>query len=139
MIKTSQILVILVLITTPAFGQMVHKCPGPDGKPVYQQKECAESAGATLKIETGKPSETRKATLEEVEQCLSLIKIRYKYKDPDSLKLEGDAFVSIYSSGRKEIIMSINGKNSYGAYAGAKPAYCKYKASGDLDDLKSFE
>lgn len=118
---------------------MVHKCPGPDGKPVYQQKECAESAGATLKIETGKPSETRKATMEEVEQCLSLIKIRYKYKDPDSLKLEGDAFVSIYPSGRKEILMSINGKNSYGAYAGAKPAYCKYKASGDLDDLKSFE
>ena len=71
MIKTSQILIILVFITTPVFGQMVHKCPGPDGKPVYQQKECTESAGTTLKIETGKPSETRKATMEEVEQCLS--------------------------------------------------------------------
>lgn len=68
MIKTSQILVILVLITTPAFGQMVHKCPGPDGKLVYQQKECAESAGATLKIETGKPSETREQE-KKIQEC----------------------------------------------------------------------
>lgn len=118
---------------------MVHKCPGPDGKPVYQQTECAESAGTALKIETGKASETRKATLEEVEQCLSLIKIAYKYKDPDSLKLDGDAYVSIYPSGRKEILMRINGKNSYGAYVGAKPAYYKYRANGQLDDLKSFD
>ena len=123
MIKINKHFIIDSFITTPVFGKTVHKCPSMDGKPVYQQAECAETAGEILKIEIAKPSEIRKATPEEVEQCLSLIKIRYKYKGPDSLELESDAYISIYPGGRKEILMRINGKNSYGAYTGAKPAY----------------
>lgn len=138
MIKTSQIFVILTLITTPVFGQMVHKCPGQDGKPVYQQTPCAGETGTALKIETGKASTTRKATDEETAQCLDAIKIIYKYKDPDSLRIEGGAFVNVYPSCRKEILFSMNGKNSYSAYAGAKPATCKYKANGQIEDVKAF-
>ena len=91
-----------------------------------------------MNIETGKPSVTRKATAEEIDECIRLIKIAHNFKDPDSLKIEGDAFTLEYPSGRKEILFSLNGKNSYGAYAGAKPAYCKYKETGALDDVKAF-
>ncbi|MDG4595473.1 MAG: hypothetical protein P9F75_07235 [Candidatus Contendobacter sp.] len=119
-------------------GQTVYKCPGPDGKLIYQQNECGDGKGADMKIETGSPSEARVATDDEVAGCLSLIKIAYAYKDPDSLRVEGLAVASIYPSGRKEVMFSLNGKNSYGAYAGAKPAYCRYKAGGDLDEIKAF-
>jgi hypothetical protein len=32
----------LVLVAIPAMGQKIYKCPGPDGKAVYQQKQCAD-------------------------------------------------------------------------------------------------
>lgn len=32
----------LALAAGPAFGQKVYKCPGPDGKAVYQQQRCPE-------------------------------------------------------------------------------------------------
>lgn len=129
----------LILAAGPVTaGQTVHKCPGPDGKSVYQQNACNDASGTELNIETGRPSQSRLATQEEIDQCLKLIKIRYNYKDPDSLRVEGSSVVAIYPSGRKEVILSVNGKNSYGAYVGAKPAVCKYKASGDLDDLAAF-
>ena len=129
----------LALVSGPVIaGQTVHKCPGPDGKPVYQQNACSDGAGAELNIETGRPSQSRRATQEEIDQCLQLIKIRYNYKDPESLRVEGASVMAIYPSGRKEILLSVNGKNSYGGYVGAKPAYCKYKANGDLDELKAF-
>ena len=129
---------IFIFTVTPAIGQTVHKCPGPNGKPIYQQTECADATGTDLKIETGKPSTTRKATDAEAEQCLTAIKSIYKYKDPDSLRIDGGAFVNVYPSGRKEILFSMNGKNSYGAYAGAKPAICKYKANGQIEDVQAF-
>ena len=127
--KQGIIFLVTILLTAPAIGgQTVNKCPSPDGKPVYQQNSCAGESGTELRIETGKPSESRLATQEEIDQCLKLIKIRYDYKDPDSLRVEGSSVV----------VLSVNGKNSYGAYVGAKPAVCKYKASGDLDDLVAF-
>ena len=139
MLLTNRILTLsFILITAPALGQTVHKCPGPDGKQIYQQTQCPGETGAELKIETGKPSTTRKATDEEATQCLSAIKIIYKYKDPESLRIEGGSFVNVYPSGRKEILFSFNGKNSYGAYVGAKPAICKYKANGQSEDVQAF-
>jgi hypothetical protein len=32
----------LILAAGPALGQKVYKCPGPDGKAVYQQQRCPE-------------------------------------------------------------------------------------------------
>lgn len=127
-----------VLMALPAFGQTVHKCPGPDGKIIYKQTECGGGITGDMKVETGKPSNSRQATAEELEQCLRLIKVGNSWKDPDSVKVEGEAFVRVFPSGRKEIIFEVNAKNSYGAYIGAKPAYCKFKANGDLDEVKAF-
>jgi hypothetical protein len=104
-----------------------------------QQRQCLDGGGTNLAIETGKPKIARKATDDEIAECIRLIKIVHNFKDPDSLRVEGGAVVTEYPSGRKEILFSLNGKNSYGAYAGAKPAYCKYKANGQLDEVKAFD
>jgi len=101
-LKMNQILITLIFITTPVFGQMVHKCPGPDGKPVYQQTPCPDGSGNSLVIETGKASKSRRATDEEITECIRLIKIVHNFKDPESLKVEGSAYVNEYPSGRKE-------------------------------------
>lgn len=145
MLKKIALFALAGLIAPPLFGQ-VYKCPDPEGKPVYQEMPCAGKTGTVLEIETGKsttsrkepPSETRKATDEEAEECLKLIKIAYRYKDPESLRIEENPYMLLYPDGHKEIVLSVNGKNSYGAYAGAKLAICKYQANGRIDDVKAF-
>lgn len=145
MLKKIAVFALAGLIAAPLFGQ-VHKCPGPDGKVIYQETPCSGGAGTELQIETGKqtqrrkdpPTETRKATDEEVAECLKLLKIAASYKDPESLRIEGDAFRLTYQDEHVEILMRVNAKNSYGAYAGAKPAICKYKPNGRLDDVIAF-
>lgn len=87
---------------------------------------------------SNREGKTRQATDKEVTECIRLIKIAHTYKDPDSLRVEGNAYVTTYPSGRWEILFQLNGKNSYGAYAGAKPAYCKYKPNGRIADVKAF-
>jgi hypothetical protein len=134
----SSLTLIALISAAPAFGQTVYKCPGPDGKPVYQQTSCTGETGTALKIETGNASEVRNATDEETGGCLHAVKIIYKYKDPDSLRVEGGSYVKVYPSGRKDILFNMNGKNSYGAYAGAKPTICKYKANGQIEDVQAF-
>lgn len=37
------------LAAAPAFGQKIYKCPGQDGKAIYQQKECAEGARMSVR------------------------------------------------------------------------------------------
>lgn len=32
------------LVALPAFGQAIYKCPGPDGRPYYQQSPCPQGA-----------------------------------------------------------------------------------------------
>ena len=91
-----------------------------------------------MRIETGGASKTRKATDDEVAECVKIIKAIHSFKDPDSLRVEGSGYVNVYPSGRKEVLLELNGKNSYGAYAGSKPAYCKYKANGTIEEAKAF-
>ena len=46
----------LILTTWPALGQKVYKCPGPDGKPVYQQQRCPEGGGRMTIQDNGSSS-----------------------------------------------------------------------------------
>lgn len=84
------------------------------------------------------PKESRRATEEEIAECVKLIKIASRFKDPDSVKIEGAAFFSVWDDGSKRIMMELNAKNSYGAYAGSKPAFCVYKPDGDLKEAFVF-
>ena len=41
-------LLLMVLLTLPAFGQSVYKCPQPDGKISYQRARCAEGGKISI-------------------------------------------------------------------------------------------
>lgn len=160
--KISSIIIPIVLLASPAFGQPVYKCSGPDGKVIYQEKPCSEGAGTVLEIETGNrkepektvrktieeeiqdalrnepPHEIRRATNDEENECLESIKSYSQYKDPESVRVEGLSFMSIYQDGSAQISFSVNAKNGFGGYAGAKPAICKYKPNGRLDSVIAY-
>lgn len=144
------LIIVLGLSTAQAWAQMVNKCPGPDGKPVYQQMPCSpQGGGEKLNIPTpkmdasqrisiklsGDIKSVRQATPEEIQACLSFLKIVYKYKDPDSIKLEGNANISLYSNGNYVLILNVNAKNSYGAYAGAELHMCIFNEKGVVDEV----
>lgn len=60
-------------------------------------------------------------------KCLDYLRDQGGYKDPDSLKVDGKpriGFTSATGEVRKRVFIMVNGKNSYGAYAGAKPVTC---------------
>lgn len=84
---------------------------------------------------SGSIEKVREATPEEIQACLSFLKIRYKYKDPDSLKLEGGARLSLYSNGNAALFLNVNAKNSYGAYAGAELHTCIFNEKGVIDEV----
>ncbi len=142
MLKKMMIFTLFGLLPAIVFAE-VHKCPGPDGKVLYQEKPCADGGGTPLNINTGKqapspkeePTETRKATQEETTECLKSIKGGVAYKDPESVRIEGDAYRVLYADGHTVVLMEVNAKNSYGAYAGAKAAMCKYKSDGSFDKV----
>lgn len=63
--------------------------------------------------------------------CFDDAKKRYQFKDPESLRIESStkpvAKVIDYAGVKLmayEVIIYINGKNSYGAYGGAEPYLC---------------
>lgn len=145
-----KLILLFVLFTTPALGQMVHKCPGPDGKLVYQQAPCTPTGGGeVLNIATPKMSQARRlelklngnpvnvqeATPKEIETCLTFLKIVSKYKDPSSVKTEGDTLISKYSNGYSALFLNVNAKNSYGAYAGSKLHTCIFDEKGEIDEV----
>lgn len=161
MLKKIAFFVLGGLLSAPLFGQ-VHKCPGPDGKVIYQEKPCSEGSGTVLEIEIGNrkepektvqqtieekiqdairnepPHEIRRATNDEENKCLEFIKAYRQYKDPESVRIEGWSYMSIYQDGSTKISLSVNAKNGFGGYTGAEPAICKYKPNGRLDDVIAF-
>lgn len=83
-------------------------------------------------------SGVRLATEQEIADCLTLIKKKVLYKDPASVRVEDDVTVAKLPDGRQQISMAINAKNSYGAYIGAKPAYCTYRSDGSIDSVDVY-
>jgi hypothetical protein len=64
-------------------------------------------------------------------QCLSELAGHRHYKDPNSLRIEGTphlGFSTATGEVRRSVTMLVNGKNSYGAYAGAKHVTCVFAA-----------
>lgn len=76
------------------------------------------------------PPTIREATDQEVNDCLDFLKSKYSFKDQESLRVEGDRTAIVHKNGNKIINISVNGKNSYGAYAGAKLTICQYLSNG---------
>lgn len=109
------------------------ECPG---QPEKLKIETIPSRPLPRKIEAEKPVSVRKATDEEISFCMQLVKISKKFKDPESLRIEGEPITGIYAYDRKKVFVHINGKNSYGAYAGSTPYICAYRKDGTLEDVQ---
>jgi hypothetical protein len=121
------------LLTLPVFAGQMYEWKDPktgklmlgDNPPSGGTKYWLEGEKDKQPAAEEKP-ETKKPTADEVADCLALMKKQYSFKDPESLRVEGEGIVAVYKSGAKSVMLDVNGKNSYGAYAGSKPVICVY-------------
>lgn len=130
MLKTALITISIAMLATQAIAQ-VYKCTDPaTGETVYSQTQCSTSAekinvGVRPKrIERAMPESYRPATQAEIDSCIEALKNQYSYKDPESLRIENEPVIGVYSSGLEEAMLMVNAKNSWGAYAGADLVRC---------------
>jgi hypothetical protein len=79
-----------------------------------------------------KPTEIRLATDEEKTECIAYLKKNHGYKDPESVRIEGESQTAVYANGDRRVVILVNAKNSFGAYAGTKPTVCYYNDAGVL-------
>ena len=68
----------------------------------------------------------RLSTKEEEQRCLNDIKQQYTFKDELSLRVEGKTNTYLYKGTAKQVLLHLNGKNSYGGYTGPKEWSCYY-------------
>lgn len=129
MLKTA-LIAITAMLASPAMAQ-VYKCTDPaTGEKVYSQTQCSMSAEKIdvgtrpRRIERAMPESYRPATQAEIDSCIGALKRQYSYKDPESLRVEDEPVIGIYSTGLEEAMLMVNAKNSWGAYAGADLVRC---------------
>jgi hypothetical protein len=136
----NKIAIILIIFSSQITFADIHNCNGtltdiPCAKDSSKKSSTSNKYNQPQKkrnfVSDGRTSETLS------DNCIRSVKLRTQFKDPDSVKIEGGATseeVEYYVNGKKNIkyvtYMMINAKNSYGAYAGAKPYICTH--SGDL-------
>lgn len=72
------------------------------------------------------PLVDRLATPSEEQRCLSDIKQQFTFKDESSLRIEGETKTYFYEGTTKQVMLHLNGKNSYGGYTGPKDFSCFY-------------
>lgn len=92
----------------------------------FSQIPCGENAKEQM-FNTGSAA----SSSDFITVCLSAAKELIQFKDPESLRVESSskpmAKVIDYADARLmayEVIININGKNSYGGYSGAEPYVC---------------
>ena len=68
----------------------------------------------------------RISTKEEEQRCFNDIKQQFTFKDMSSLRIEGETNTNFYEGTTKQVLLHLNGKNSYGGYTGPKDFSCFY-------------
>lgn len=101
----------------------------PPGGGVHYWKEGQRKPGDQVAKPVA-PPKISGATEQEVADCLHLLKQKYAFKDSHSLRVEGEQLTVTHENGNKIINIYVNGKNSYGAYAGKKAVICQYTTDG---------
>lgn len=81
------------------------------------------------------PKELRTATEEEEKRCLAEVISQRRFKDPQSIRFDSPSMWALYGSGRMDIMLDINAKNSYGAYAGSKISTCTFSPDGKIESV----
>lgn len=127
--QTSAVILLIIVFSSNASHAQVYKCGNS-----FSQTPCSNEAKQLSGI-TSKPSEPNnqhKARTENIKaECDRWIRSLPGWKDPDSVKHDG------IFRGKQEVrnihgtplivvpyYASVNAKNSYGAYAGARPYVC---------------
>lgn len=124
----------LVLVASmacsPAMAQ-IYKCPDASGRTVMQQMPCA--GGEAVKVAPTGPtsSDMAEAHGKAAALCEEYLRTVPAWKDAKSLQVTNVrrvGFTTIKKHGTTLAVVqyraTVNGKNSYGAYAGEKPAAC---------------
>ncbi len=114
----------------PATGKLMLGDKPPDK--VQYWKEGQRQPGEQAPKPVAPPT-VREATDQEVKDCLDLLKSEYSFKDKESLRVEGERTAIVHENGNKIVTINVNGKNSYGAYAGTKPTICQYLSNGEKE------
>ncbi|WP_196251646.1 DUF4124 domain-containing protein [Cupriavidus necator] len=123
-----------MLLAASASAQ-VNRCE-VGGRVVYQDQPCAGRGGA---LEKPQPVEKVDPSYEGPGKALCLADAPRHFKDPDSLKIGIVFYSGIFPSPQgtsRRYTLAINGKNSYGGYAGEKFYHCY--VSLDESRLHSF-
>ncbi len=66
----------------------------------------------------------------EINDCLKVLKATYAFKDQESLRVEGVPAALLFKDGEKQVALSVNAKNGFGAYAGPKDYVCSFFPNG---------
>ena len=120
----------LLLVAVPAWA--VNKC-SVGGKTVYQDAPCADGGGAKVNLSGAGPSDADIAVVRSkaAALCEAALRTVPAWKDASSLQVTnlirvGHTTIKLHDTTLVAIQYSatVNGKNSYGAYAGQKPARC---------------
>lgn len=118
------------LAAGPAMAQ-VYKCPDGTGRTVMQQMPC--SGGEQMKVapSSATPSEVSDLRAKAAQMCEAALRSAPAWKDADSVKVTNVRRVGFTTIKMHDTTLAVvrysatvNGKNSYGAYAGEKPASC---------------
>lgn len=81
----------------------------------------------SVNFATPKSTEAAHDSGSATESCLNAIREKYNWKDPDSVRIEGQPLPGVSKKtgeARKCLTLTVNAKNSYGAYSGSKPITC---------------
>ena len=108
----------------------VNKCTGADGKVTFQDAPCTSEKAEQVKIFKNDP-QPQAIRHKAIALCEEGIRAVGMWKDPDSLKISdvvriGFTTITLHDA-RTMVVQygaNVNGKNSYGAYTGNKPAVC---------------
>ena len=117
----------------PATGRLMLGDKPPDGVDHWEEGKRKPGELVPTPVKPQAPPVVREATEQEVNECLDFLKSRYSFKDESSLRIEGRRLTVMYENGDSTVALSVNGKNSYGAYAGVKQVLCKYPKNGDKE------
>lgn len=116
----------------------VNKCTGADGAVTYQDAPCATAAQPEkLRFLDRQTSQVHtERTNKMAEACVQYIRNAQVWKDRASLQIDPPVrgqFTTIVKDGKTQAVVqyltTVNAKNSYGGYVGAKPAVCYVNAA----------
>jgi hypothetical protein len=122
-------LLLLLLAAQWSWGARVYKCQNDSGT-IYSFTYCGASQEVLNPYVPPANNGVKQKTIESL--CLGVILKKFRFKDPASARVEGSEtlWLTDDSGPRHVMMLSVNAKNGFGGYAGAKPYPCFLSTDG---------